>query len=406
MAALATFSVGIYAARYFTPEDLGIYALFFAAFLVAAIVPFKLAFLPSEVQLLEIPQPDRLGGFRLTMPAGLPVALGSGLITLMAVIPAWGTSGGLLWPLAITAFVTSVLSPIQDHIRRVMHLAGRSWLAALTSTVQLSIVVTTITFGLATGLDDAWVPFGGLAAANTISIMVGLALARRHAHPVPGTAYPLQRLARSGKWLTGIGLMPAGAAFAAAAIVALLAGDRFLGFAEAARVAARPLLVFMTGLSAVLNPPSMEAGRDRNHREGIRLARLADQLVIGVGILVLAWLGINWIGNPMAALVEGAYEIGGLVALTIVANIAWGALFSQEAQLIGGSREVDLFRVHAVGAVVQVIVAFSAPITEAYALPLSIGAFAIVRWIGFQWALARLYRPSKPSRSDGALSPR
>jgi len=127
-----------------------------------------------------------------------------------------------------------------------------------------------------------------------------------------------------------------------------------------------------------------------------------------VGIVVLAWLGWDWISNPMALLIEDAYEIGGLVALTIVANIAWGALFSQEAQLIGGARERDLFRVHALGAVVQVVVAFSAPFTEAYALPLSVGAFAVVRWIGFQWALGRLYRrsadTSEPTTSAEALS--
>ena len=75
-AALATFGTGVYAANYFDQDigELGVYGLFFAIFLVAAIVPFKLAFLPGEVRLLSLPQVEQLGGFRLTMPVGIPVA--------------------------------------------------------------------------------------------------------------------------------------------------------------------------------------------------------------------------------------------------------------------------------------------------------------------------------------------
>ena len=61
-------------ANYFDPEtgELGVYALFFAIFLVAAIVPYKLAFLPGEVRLLSLPPAEQLGGFRLTLPTGVP----------------------------------------------------------------------------------------------------------------------------------------------------------------------------------------------------------------------------------------------------------------------------------------------------------------------------------------------
>ena len=46
-AAFASFVVGIFAAARFSGDRLGIYALFFAAFLFAVVAPHKLIFLPA-----------------------------------------------------------------------------------------------------------------------------------------------------------------------------------------------------------------------------------------------------------------------------------------------------------------------------------------------------------------------
>jgi hypothetical protein len=404
-AALATFGTGVYAARFFDTEsgELGVYALFFAIFLVAAIVPFKLAFLPSEVRLLGLPQPQQLGGFRLTMPVGAPVAVLGGFVVLLAWIPALGAELSLVVPLAFTTVITGILSPIQDHVRRVMHQAGRSWLAAATSVVQVCVVVVVLTAGVVLDLDKAWIPFGALALANAISITAGLLMARHYGERAPGTRYHFRDLAVSGRWLTGFGLLPVGANFVGAAIVAVIAGSDFLGFAEAARVAARPLLVFVTGISAVLNPPSLVAGRDRDRPEGVRLNRLAFLVVGSSGLLFLLWMGFDWAGNPMAWLVEQAYTVEGLTAVTIIVNILWGALFSQESQLIGGGREVDIFKIYLIATAVQTFVAFTAPVTEAFAVPLSMGAFGLVRWYGYRGALRRLYRESSVSDRESTV---
>ncbi len=392
-AALATFGTGVYAANYFDQDigELGVYGLFFAIFLVAAIVPFKLAFLPGEVRLLSLPQVEQLGGFRLTMPVGIPVAAAGSLVVLVALIPAGDADSSLLVPLAITTVLTAFLSPIQDHIRRVMHQAGRSWLAAATSIVQLVVAGSFIVVAVVVDIDKAWVPFGALVVANTFSIGVGLLLARRSSIRPSGRPYRLRSLGESGRWLTGFGLLPVGANFVAAAIVAVIAGSDILGSAEAARVAGRPLLVFVTGVSAVLNPPSLVAGRDRIRAEGDRLARIARVVVIGSGLLFLFWMGFDWVGNPMTRLVEAAYTVEFLTAATIITNIVWGMLFSEEAQLIGGGREVDIFKIYVVATFVQIAVAFTAPLTEAFAVPLSMLAFGIVRWIGYRSSLARLY---------------
>ena len=309
-AALATFASGVYAANYYDREsgELGVFALFFAIFLVAAIVPFKFAFLPGEVRLLSLPKAQQLGGFRLTLPAGVPVALAGSLVVLLALIPAGDAGSSLLIPLAVTTVIAAFLSPIQDHVRRVMHQAGRSWLAATTSIVQLTVALAAIGVAIAADIDRSWVPFGALVVANTVSTTVGLALALRNSRPARGERYRLRSLGVSGRWLTGFGLLPVGATFVAASIVALIAGKDILGSAEAARVAGRPVLVFVAGVAAVMNPPSLIAGRDRNRAEGARLSGIASKVMLVFGAAMFLWMGFDWVGNPMVWLVEEAYS--------------------------------------------------------------------------------------------------
>jgi hypothetical protein len=401
-ASLATFVTGVYAVGEFDPADLGVYALFFAIFLVAAIVPSSLVFLPAEVRLLDRPLKQRLDGFRLTLPAGLPVSAGASLLVLLAWIPAADASPSLVVPLAVTTVLVAMLSPIQDHVRRVMHMAGTSWLAAMTSVVQLVVTGAALFAGVAAGVDAAWIPFGALLVANLVSTTIGLILARRSADPTDGVPFTLRDLAASGRWLTGVGLLPLGAAFLAAAIVDLSAGSEFLGFAEASRIASRPFLVFVTGISAVLNPPSLLAGRRRDRGEGVRLARISRLTVIGSGVLLLAWTGFDWRGNPMAWLVPEAYSVEGLTAFTILTFVIWGMLFSDESQLIGGGRELDIFKIYFIGTLVQIPIALTAPVTESYALILSIFGFGVVRWIGYRRAVSRLYPPDGAKTSQVA----
>jgi len=409
-AALATFVSGVYAANYFDREsgELGVYALFFAIFVVAAIVPFKLAFLPGEVRLLSLPKAEQLGGLRLTLPAGVPVALAGSLVVLIALIPAGDAEASLLIPLAITTVITGFLSPIQDHVRRVMHQAGRSWLAAATSIVQLTVALVAIGLAIAANVDKAWIPFGALVVANTVSTTVGLLLAYRNSRPAPGERYRLRSLGVSGRWLTGYGLLPAGASFVAVSIVALVAGKDILGAAEAARVASRPVLVFMVGVAAIMNPPSLIAGRDRNRMEGARLSGIAWRLMLVFGAATLLWIGFDWAGNPMVWLVEEAYTVEFLTAATILTNTFWAMWFSDESQLIGGGREVDIFKVFLLGAVAQIAIAFTAPVTESFAVPLSMLGFGIVRWFGYRWSLGRLYaegpRVPETNQADSTLS--
>jgi hypothetical protein len=127
------------------------------------------------------------------------------------------------------------------------------------------------------------------------------------------------------------------------------------------------------------------------------------------GVAMFLWMGFDWVGNPMVWLVEEAYTVEFLTAATILTNTFWGMWFSDESQLIGGGQEVDIFKVFLFGAVVQIAVAFTAPVTESFAVPLSMLAFGIVRWFGYRWSLRRLYAkpprvPVETNPSDATLS--
>jgi hypothetical protein len=400
-AAFASFVVGVFAAARFGGDRLGIYALFFAAFLFAVVAPHKLVFLPAEVRLLDLPEAERLGSLRLTLPAGVRVAGLSAIIVLAAWVPAGFSDNGFTAPMAVTALLTAFLSPIQDHMRRLLHLAHESWRAAVLSVVQAVVVGGFLGVAWVTDRTDAWLPFGALAIANTLTIIIGLAIFR------PGSVRPgrepfgVAELAASGKALMGMRLMFDGSVFFAAAIVAAIAGKELVGLAEAARVAARPLPVFITGIAAIINPRSMQAARTGDEAEGRRLIRLSQMAVWAGGLAFLAWFSFDWALNPMSLLVERAYEISGLVAVTIGANIAWFLYFSHDAQLTGGSREVDLFRIHTYGAVAQILVAFSAFYTDAYAVPLALLAFSVTRMFGFSWSVNDLYRSKQSAPSTG-----
>lgn len=390
-ASLSTFAVGLFAASRFDEARLGIWALFFAAYVVAGVVPQRLAFLPAEVRIIGLDPAVRVRSLHLSLPVGLPVAAAASLFVFVAWLPSGFDDIAFTAQIAVTAAANAIVSPTHDHARRVLHIANQSWGAAVMALVKLSVVAVFLVAALVAGWDSAWIPFGILIFANLAGLGAWYALSRQSTAPT-SPAFAFDELVESGRWLAAIGLLPWGGIFVASAIVAALVGTEFVGFAEAARIAARPLPVFMVGLAAVIDPPSIAAGKVRDAVSGKRLSRVADSLMVGVGLTMLLWFGLEWSLNPMEILVSKAFEVEGLVALTIAANLIWGVRVSREAQLVGGDRVKDLFLVHGLGAIAQVMVAFTAPVTEAYAIPLSVLAFALVRLVGYQWAIDRLFR--------------
>ena len=60
-------------------------------------------------------------------------------------------------------------------------------------------------------------------------------------------------------------------------------------------------------------------------------------------------VGIDWIGNPMAAVVPRGYEVSGLVLATLLAAFANAVVVLYRYELIGGQRQVGLVRVDGLG---------------------------------------------------------
>jgi hypothetical protein len=303
-------------------------------------------------------------------------------------------------PLTITAAATTFFWPTQDHIRRMLHIADRSWAAASVSTAQLAIVAISIATLKILDVRAEWIPFGALAVANLLSLILGVILARPWATASTPERLDPRRLIRSGIWLLiGVGIEPA-AALGAAAIITFAAGPAVLGYAEAARVAAVPIIVLGVGMGYVMGPRIMRGAIARdidvshhNHR------RFNTFLVSAAAIYALA-VGFDWMGNPMALLVPKAYIVPWLVIATIFANVFLAAivLVLQELTAAGRSRTIGLVSI--VAAPLQLLGAATAGVTRAFARPLSLTLGNGTRLFGTRRAIAGIYAESSESDKE------
>ena len=372
-ASLATFAVGLTAVTVLDDVSRGVYAVYFAAFLVGVVLPRQLVFAPASIEAVSLEPPDhRLGvvtqSLRFGLVPGLVGALGAPIA--YAVTSGYADASVSL-ALAITCAVTIVLSPMQDFVRQALHIAARSWRAAAVSIVQFTIVVIAIVAGLALDVERAWIPFGALAVANAVSLSVAWVLGNLGLDV--GSAPPLRLRAIMGKgvWLIQNDLAPSVAAFAVAAIIAALASPEDLGYAEAARVVAQPILVLSAGLSAVLSPRAMKAAMDDDlttARQN-RKVYLGMILVAAVGYIAVA--GWDWVLNPMAYIVPAAYVVNGLVIATVIANFSISAVYLQIHELMGANREKALARIAWIASPVIVLGGATAGFTGAFALAIS-----------------------------------
>ncbi|MGD2050865.1 MAG: hypothetical protein PVI35_00185 [Acidimicrobiia bacterium] len=371
LSSLATFIVGLYAATVWRDDaaTLGVYALFLAAFQMAASIPTQAHFVPAEKATLLLEGRPRLLLMRRIVVLGLPATLLAAALSPLAAVV--GLLRGLPLsdqvPFIVTTAAATALFPIQHHTRRLLHLGTVSWAAASVSALQLIGAVGGL--GLLRMLDapQRWTPIGALAIANGLSLLGGLTLATWHGRPHRAAAgdalhraqdtLTYRSLMESGKWLVSTGIMSTGNNFVVAGIITVLAGPAPLGLAEAARIVAQPILVLATGLSAVLAPPSMSAGLRRDRAEARRVARVFYGVTAGLGLLYLAITAVDWSLNPLARLVPAAYDVSWLVAVTIVANGLNGASFPGRFELIGANRERDLFGAEVVANVAQLVVA-------------------------------------------------
>lgn len=402
LASLATFTMGLAATRLLSPDELGVYAIYFTAFLTGVEFPTGGVFAPAEVVSVAHPVGQRVRVLRRSLRAGSIAALASAVTMLAATAVSWSiATPRMILAFTVTGIVAAYLSPIQDHVRHVLIKDDQSWSAALISTVQLLMMVVAIAGLWFSGIEDAWIPFGALAAANATSLMFGLALVRfprLQALPSPMT---LRGLSSSGRFLVVSKLVPTIAAFLAATIISRLAGAAELGYSEAARLAAQPVLVAALGLVAVFEPRFMEAAGRRNHASAHRGRLTFYGLLAVLGIVYLAVGGWNWALNPMAVLMPDAYVIPGLVAVYVIANLANGTTYAGWGELAGGGYESPLAKASSTASSAWLLAAFTAGATGAFARPIGLFLQSVARHILY-WRMKRHMYTMPPTITDEA----
>ncbi|MGI9586501.1 MAG: hypothetical protein ACR2N7_13015 [Acidimicrobiia bacterium] len=380
-ASLATFAVGLAAVNYFDDVDRGVYAVFFTAFVAGTILSSQFIFTPPEIDAVEYPIEERLS----FIPRNLAMGLGPCLLGSLASLVAMGvtssySSAAVTVGLAVTSAVAIVISPMQDHVRNMLHIASESWSAAAVSVVQLTVSVAAILTAVTLDIPAQWMPFGALALANSVSLVVGVVLARARTTAIARHQPSFMARARRGVWFALGAAAPALSAFGGAALIAWLASPEDLGYAESARVVAQPVLVVASGLRSVLHPRSIRAAMDVDLPHARRMNRIFVGLMAVVTLGYLAVAGWDWALNPMAVLVPSAYVLGGLVALTILGNAANSVWYLMASELAGGARERALAWISWAASAMSISVAFTAGVTGAYARPIGSILSAAVRY--------------------------
>ena len=251
LSSLATFLVGFHAARSLEPAALGgTPSSFRRSYSAPGFPPNCSLFIRNRVRrapgtcaLVLLSQSLRLGA----LPA-LVSALG---VSVWVFVAPPQIPHDVVLALTITGVASAAVSPAQDHVRRMLHLGESSWSAASVSACQVGGVIAGIAVLTAAGVPAPWVRLASLAFANVSSLALGVGLARIQGRaPAETPILLVGTLVQAGVWLVVVGLLPAGAAFVAVAVVSHLAGPDALGYAEAAGSLGRVPFVLSTGLTA------------------------------------------------------------------------------------------------------------------------------------------------------------
>ena len=381
LSSLGTFAAGLAAVRWLEPAELGTYSVIFSAFLVASLLPNEIIYTPVQVSMIRLAVQERLGGIVHSLGRGIPPAmLGCTLILAAGGLIWWRSDPTAVIELAITGVGLAVISPMQDHVRRGFHIAERSWGAALMSGSQLVAVVAALLVMQSMGLAPAWAPLGSLVVANIVSLGFGLVMSRGAWRVRPTS--PVVKV--SGRWLAASSISAYGGTLVASVVMTLVAGPEIVGFAEAARVAAQPVLVVTTGVAAALASRHLRAAASVDRAAAITINKSFFLVITVAGISYLCLAGFAWSFNPLFALIPTAYDIAWLIPVTILSNLVLSFTSPLRDQLIASNREVPMAKVDFASLVIPTVVAATAGLTGAFARPLGIIGQSVFRTIRYR----------------------
>lgn len=397
-ASLATFTAGIFAVRELSTVSLAGYALLFSAFTVMNQIPAELVFNPSQILAVDLPANQRLGmlahsALRGGLLAGLSaLAVPLGVLTIAARIPAAD-----LVSLSISASMLAVVSPLQDHVRTMLHMAENSWTASAMSATNFATTLVTVLALSSTA--PAWAPFGALFLGNSVSLVVGGWWIVRRRIPAPPRP-TFRELRWLGGWLLVTGLSKTGMRYAVNALLGLVAGVAALGYVEGARVVSQPINVLAQGLMAQVGPQITRAGatgdRTKARRWGGRFA-----LILSVGAVPYAILtAVAWPINPLAYLAPRAYVVPGLTAATSAVVLLSCFVRPLRLQLLGARLQKTVARTTIMAGMLEVGMIGTGVVIGVYASPLAGGFGALVSMLWFYRRLRGIYRASVPDSRE------
>lgn len=381
LSSLATFGAGLAAVRWLEPAELGTYSVIFSAFLVASLLPIEIIYTPVQVSMIRLEVKERLGGIVHSLGSGIaPAMLGCALILAAGGLIWWRSDPTAVIELAVTGVGLTVISPMQDHLRRGFHIAERSWGAASMSGSQLVAVVVALLVMQSLGVAPAWAPLGSLVIANIVSLGFGLLMSRGAWRVRPNA--PVVTV--SGRWLAASSVSAYGGTLVASVVMTLVAGPEIVGFAEAARVAAQPVLVVTTGVAAALASRHLRAAASVDRAAAITTNKSFFLVIAVAGISYLCIAGFAWSFNPVFALIPSAYDITWLIPVTILSNLFLSFTSPLRDQLIASNMEVPMAKIDFASLVIPTVVATTAGLTGAFARPLGIIGQNLYRTIRYR----------------------
>lgn len=396
LSSLATFIVGFYATRVLDPVTLGGYALAFSVFVLSGFVPAQLVFAPTEIVAVGYPRRQQLPLLRQSLARGAIASVIAAVVTSSWAFVAPGDlSSSALEALVVTCAAATFVSPLQDHLRRMLHVAQASWRSVIVAVVQIVVALGAVVAMPATGIGVAAVPFGALAIANVASLTAGILLSVRDlAAPASHEPLGLDRVLRSGRPLLAVGVIPSATTFVVSWLVSTLAGPAVLGYVEASRIVSQPVAVLQNGLGIVLGPRATRAASQRDTAAARSVNRLFQGLIVGAGVAWLVAVAVPAPWNLLTDIVPTAYAVTGLVAASVSSFTVLSLSLIRRYELYGAGREREAARAELEGNTVRTALALAVGPLGAFAVPVGQVALGILRFVRYRGWLDAYYRES------------
>jgi hypothetical protein len=396
----ATFGIGLVAGSSLDAAQLGVYALFVSAFVFLAVLPTQYAYIPAERSLVATPSTEAPMLLRHARRRGVLVGSVCGLGPLILDME---VSRTVPWRSLLVAnlfcALLIVVSPLQDHTRRSLHLLRQSVSAAQASVLQLLVVAFAVSILHVTHLrSPIWMPFAILLAANLAS----WALASRRL-PYRSSGVHSKICLSGAPLLVLAGIAPAAGTFVLSYMVAKLAGPVHLGHAEAARLVAQPVFVLAIALSAVLARNSMEAGRLGQPANALRSRRRFSLTIVGATASYAFVVGLPTPWNPFAHLLPLAYHVRFLVMITLISQLLTALGTTQRLELIGARRDREVLLAEGAASGCLPALGLVASLLGSMTRPIAGIAGAAMRFCILRASCRKLYRP--PAFEHESLDP-